>query len=578
DIAHDRVRQVARASISPEEAAELHERLATTFELGIDPLRAAGHWREAGHPERAAQRFADAAARAAEALAFDRAVALYETALELGTWPAERLRELEVGLADALANAGRGAASAGHYLTAARGAGPVKALELRRRGTEELIRSGRLDEGRAVAAAALADAGLGFARSPLRALLGQRALLRIRGRRFRRRAVEEIAPRELARVDLCWSLSSGLGLMDPVQGAHFQVRSLLLALRAGEPYRVARGVAGEAAYAAAQGQAARARALLDEAARIVADLDNPHATGIVSLMSGLAGHLLGRFAQGIEHLDAASRVFRERCVGTVWELNAARQFSLECLYYLGELPRFRISAAEGLREANDRGSVYATTTLRTGLANAAWLLDDEPARARHEVAEAKSGWSSRGYHIQHWYSLFAETQIALYEGDGAAAHALVEGAWPLLRRSHLLMIEHTRLVAVHLRARAALAAAANGEGAPLAAARLKLARRCGEHLARSRGAWSRVFAGLVEGAAASLARDDAKALASYRRAAAAARLEGLSLFAAAAELAAAELSADGAAAAAARHWMSERGAKNPRALTRMLAAGARAVG
>src|SRR5206468_5458969 len=111
DIAHDRVRQVARASISPEEAKELHERLAATFEFGIDPLRAAGHWREAGHPQRAAQRFADAAARAAEALAFDRAVALFETALELGAWPDERRRELEVGLADALANAGRGAAA-----------------------------------------------------------------------------------------------------------------------------------------------------------------------------------------------------------------------------------------------------------------------------------------------------------------------------------------------------------------------------------------------------------------------------------------------------------------------------------
>jgi hypothetical protein len=574
DIAHDRVRQVARASISPEEARELHERFATTFEFGIDPLRAAGHWREAGHPERAAQRFADAAARAAEALAFDRAVALYETALELGTWPDERLRELEVGLADALANAGRGAASARHYLAAARGAGPVKGLELRRRGTEELIRSGRLDEGRAVAAEALADAGLGFARAPLRALLAQRALLRVRGRRFRSRAVEEIAPRDLARVDLCWSLSSGLGLMDPVQGAHFQVRSLLLALRAGEPYRVARGVAGEAAYAAAQGQAGRSRALLGEAGRIAAGLGNPHATGIVSLMSGLAGHLLGRFAQGIEHLDAASRVFRERCVGTVWELNAARQFSLECLYYLGELPRFRAAAAEALREARDWGSVYATTTFRTGLANTQWLLDDDPARARAEVAEAKGGWSSRGYHIQHWYSLFAETQIALYQGEGEAAHALMEEAWPLLRRSHLLLLEHTRIVAVHLRARAALAAAASHGESGASPARLALARRGAKRLARARAGWSGVFAGLVEGGAASLAGDAAAALAAYRRAATAAREEGLTLFAAAAELAAADLGGDPAARDAALRWMSERGAKNPRALTRMLIPGA----
>ena len=468
-----------------------------------------------------------------------------------------------MGLGDALANAGHGAAAAGRYLEAARGAGLGQALELRRRGTEELIRSGRLDEGRVVAAEALADAGLGFARAPLRALLGQRALLRLRGRRFQRRAVEEIAPRDLARVDLCWSLSSGLGLMDPVQGAHFQVRSLLLALRAGEPYRVARGIAGEAAYAAAQGQAERSRAHHDEAGRLAATLDSPHETGIVSLMSGLAGHLLGRFAPGIEHLDAASRIFREQCVGTVWELNAARQFSLECLYYLGELPRFRASAGEGLREATDRGSVYATTTLRTGLANATWLLDDDPARARAEVAEAKGGWSSRGYHIQHWYTLCAETQIALYEGDGATAHALMEEAWPLLRRSHLLLLEHTRLVALHLRARAALAAAAG----PRAPASLALARACLQKLARARSGWGRIFAALVDGGVASLAGDPAAAAASYRRADAAAREDGLLLFAAAAGLAAAELDGDAGARDAALRWMSERGVK-PRAPSR----------
>lgn len=102
---------------------------------------------------------------------------------------------------------------------------------------------------------ALADAGMSFAKSPVRALIAERAALFLRGRRFKRRSAEEIAPRELARADLCWSISSGLGLMDPVQGAHFQARSLRLALSAGEPYRVSRGIAGEAAYAAAQGNA-----------------------------------------------------------------------------------------------------------------------------------------------------------------------------------------------------------------------------------------------------------------------------------------------------------------------------------
>ena len=60
-------------------------------------------------------------------------------------------------------------------------------------------------------------------------------------------------------------------------------------------------------------------------------------------------------------------------------MNAVRHFTLECFYYLGALERFRTEAAEGLKEAHDRGSVYAATTLRIGLANAVWLLGDDPA-------------------------------------------------------------------------------------------------------------------------------------------------------------------------------------------------------
>ena len=309
DFTHDRIRLVARQSTSTGEARTLHGELAEAFEDAGSILRAGVHWREAGYPDRAAVHFAAAARRAAEALAFDRAAAQYRDALALGTWSEEQRRELLVGLGDALANAGHGAEAAAHYLTAARAAGPAQAMDLRRRGAEELIRSGRLDEGREVAAEALAAAGLAFAKSPVRALLVQRAALFLRGRRFRARSAEEIAPRDLARADLCWSISSGLGLMDPVQGAHFQARSLLQALRAGEPSRISRGIAGEAAYAAAQGNDRRAQRLLAEAAAIAAKLDHPHATGIVALMGGLSAHLGGRFAPALEHLAAAEESF-----------------------------------------------------------------------------------------------------------------------------------------------------------------------------------------------------------------------------------------------------------------------------
>src|SRR6185369_762077 len=105
-----RIRQVVRISTSLSEAKELHQQLAVAFEKILDPLRAASHWREAGHPEKAARHFADAADRAAAALALDRAVEHYHAALDLGreSWPDEKRRALTLGLADALANTGRG--------------------------------------------------------------------------------------------------------------------------------------------------------------------------------------------------------------------------------------------------------------------------------------------------------------------------------------------------------------------------------------------------------------------------------------------------------------------------------------
>jgi hypothetical protein len=571
DIAHDRIRHVARALAPAEEAADLHRRFAEAFEDDGELLRAAGHWREAGHKDRAAGHFAAAAQRAAAALAFDQAVQHFEAALEMGQWGAEKRRDLLVGLADALANAGRGVRAATHYLAGAEGADAKASLRLRRRGAEELLRNGRLDEGCAVAAQALAEVGLGFSRAPVRALVQQRVALRLRGLRFRQRDADAVAPLELSRIDLCWALSSGLGLMDPVQGAHFQVRSLLLALRAGEPHRIARGIAGEAAYAAAQGQVRRAERLLAEAFQLAARTKDPHAQGTVSLTSGMASHLLGRFRAGVEQLEKATKVFHDGCVGTSWELNAARHFTLECLYYLGELPKFRVLAVEGVREARDRGSVYAATTLRTGLANAVWLMEDDPRRALRETDESMAGWSSRGYHIQHWYALIARTQAELYLGDGEAAHARCEHGWRDLHASSLLRMQHTRIVAVHLRARAALLAAAGRTG-PARDACLALAERAARRLAREAG-WAHPLAALTRAGIHHARGDEAHCRQWLLRASAEASAHGLAMFKGAADLAAAALAGRPDEAGVREAWSRDLGIQAPAAFARMLAPG-----
>jgi uncharacterized protein len=77
-------------------------------------------------------------------------------------------------------------------------------------------------------------------RAAIPALLGRKAWLRVRGLGFRQRAAASIVPAELRRVDVAWSVTIGLAFVDTMRSAETQSRHILLALRSGEPYRVAR--------------------------------------------------------------------------------------------------------------------------------------------------------------------------------------------------------------------------------------------------------------------------------------------------------------------------------------------------
>ena len=256
DIAHDRIRQVARASTSAAEARELHAQLAEAFEDGGNSLRAAGHWREAATPT--APRCTSRRPRSGPRRRWPSTARSSTTGprSRSATGRSERGASCWWGSADALVQR-RARARRRRRTTsaAARSAGPAQALDLRRRGAEELLRSGRLDEGRAVAAR-----GAGRRRARLRALAGARAGLAARaccasrGLRFRRRTRRgDRAARAGARRPLLVALVGARAHGSGAGGALPGRAACVLALRAGEPYRVARGIAGEAAYAAAQG-------------------------------------------------------------------------------------------------------------------------------------------------------------------------------------------------------------------------------------------------------------------------------------------------------------------------------------
>ena len=250
---HDRVREAVVAHIPPTALEGHHRSLAQVLESSgrADPEVLAIHFHRSRQHERAGMYYAQAAAQAAEALAFDRAAKLYRLALELRPGDDAPARRLRVGLADALANAGRGPEAAREYLAAAAGATVAETFELRRRAAMQFLITGHLDEGHAQLSAVLKAVGMTLPATPRRAIVSlilNRIKIRLRGLHFRPRDASQVSAEDLTRIEVCWTAASGLGIIDPIRAADFQARNLLLALRAGEPYRIGRAICLEASY------------------------------------------------------------------------------------------------------------------------------------------------------------------------------------------------------------------------------------------------------------------------------------------------------------------------------------------
>jgi hypothetical protein len=399
---------------------EHHRRLALVLEASgcSDPEALAVHFQEAGEPGHAGTYYALAAAQATEALAFDRAAKLYRRALELQAPRGVEGFRLRARLADARANAGRGAEAAREYLRAADPAPEAEALDLRRRAALQLLSSGHVDDGLATLRTVLRAAGMKMPPTPRRALCSlawQRLRLRGRGLGFRRRDLREIDAGELRRLENCRSAAVGLSMVDPLQGAYFQTRYLLRALRAGEPRHLVQALALEAAHAATGGCFSRRRtdALLCAADTLAQELGEPYPVAMVTLARGIADALEGRWQSARALCDQAEGTFRTHCTGVMWELSTAHRFALWPLMFLGEVAEMGRRLPALIKEARERNDLYAVTNLSLVIGTFVRLADDEPERAGRELRQVMGEWSEEGFHVQHMNCLFDEVQMDL---------------------------------------------------------------------------------------------------------------------------------------------------------------------
>jgi serine/threonine protein kinase/energy-coupling factor transporter ATP-binding protein EcfA2 len=464
---HDRVRETELAALSDEERRAGHERLARALEaVGADVAALYLHHREAGNAARARHFAVLAAQQATEALAFEHAIGLYRSALELCEDEDER-RRLRVMLGHALANAGRGPDAAEAFFSALEGAPPEEALELRRLGAEQLLRAGKFAEGMEAARSVLAQVGMAMPTSEWRAIasfLWSRLRVRLRGLGFRERAPDEIPRATLQRIDVCWSMAGVLAVADTLGGAPFQAKHLLSALSAGEPFRVARALALESGLLAAAGDKSERRALAvaERANQLARRLQHPYALAWARGGSGVVAALNGRWRDGFTACDESEQIFRGQCGGIAWELATMQLFTLSTLFYLGRMEELSRRVATGLREAEERGDAYLAQCHRTAPGVMSWLAAGDLAGAREQVQAPAN--PSR-FHVEHCWRLIADGMVDLYAGE--PAYQKVVERWPLVKTT-IARVQLLRIEARLTRGRAALVAGGVAEARQLA--------------------------------------------------------------------------------------------------------------
>jgi serine/threonine protein kinase len=581
---HDRIRETFVAHLTPAALAGHHLQLGLALEESgsADAEAMAIHFHGGGDRARAATHAIAGAERSVAALAFDGAARLYRLALECGGG-APDAAHLRIKLGNALALAGRVRESAEQYLAALPGVDATEGIDLRRRAGEQYLLGGYVQDGLGLLKSTLADMGMTLPATTTRAFVAlvlRQIYLRIRGIGFRARPQSEIPRFELQRLDMCHAVCRGLGFTDSIRAIELQTRHLLLALKAGDVYRVARALTFSAT---ADGLRARTRPraerLLRRASELAAQVRSPHALGLVHSTSGFVNIAAGRWQRGIDELGRAEAVFREELAGDTMPYETVLSFvyKLEALFFAGQLKEYFRAIPAYLAECQGRGDIFAEASMRLRSSHRRCFVDDDVEGAARDLDAAAAAWGAETHYLSRGNHLYRQVELAQYSGEFDRAWQLITERWHLLEPLRLFRFELMMTMAFERRAYCAMAMAAtaaqrNESAEPF----LKAAERDARNLERWNTSWGPFAAHLVRAGVAAHRGERARAIERLTIAETAFTREGMALHRIVTRWRRGSLIGGDAGRALvqeSRDWLIEQGVKNPDRLSRVYAPG-----
>ncbi|MDB4943992.1 MAG: ATPase/protein kinase family protein [Labilithrix sp.] len=465
ETAHDRVRETVAHSLGDVRRKARHVSIARALAAELPTFDADAvfsHYVAADDDESARGVVLAAAEAAAHSLAFLRAAALYREAIRLRAGPLDVLHR---ALGDALANAERLGDAADAYLAGAAHASAGDSLELRRLAAEDYLKSGRDARGLAVLRTVLEEVDLAYPKSNERALtslLWHETKLRVAPLRQRLRGPRSMRSPDLARIDVAFSAATGLSLSDPLRGADYAARGLLLALEAGEPVRLCRALALAAGNSAVRGEPGRGRAedLVRAAERIAREIEEPRPRALALLAAGTVHFFLGEWRSARSDLERADRVLRESCRAVSWELSNTQSWTCNVLILSGQLREAARRLPAFMADARGREDLFAMSHLvyPTSISH---IIDDDVSSAA-EVAGSFGSYDVSGWSAGHWGGFIGVCSVDRYRGDGPGAWRRVGASLPTLEKSMMWRSAMVRVFTTYEVGLSALAAASAG--------------------------------------------------------------------------------------------------------------------
>ncbi len=410
---HDRIRETV-VSLLPESRCELwHRRFSEAMERQAEPdlIALTEHYLGAKEYAKAGKRAIEVASQAVRTLAFGKAVEMFRVAVEHADVSDSHRIELRIALAEALANGMRCAEAGREYLDISQHVGPVERGELRRRGAEQLLFSGHIDEGMAVLKEAFEDSGVDYA-----ALLQHNpfeTLRELEATGYKYTIRSDIDPAELRRLDVMWAAGHGMTQIREAEGMVFLTAYAVKALEVGELPHVVRALAFMSIYSSTFGK--EGNLALVRLKELSAKRSDPTISAWLHMALENDAFWFGRFSESIAEFERAESVLMQECTGVARELSSARFVVALAFYYLYDMDSMWSVCTRWLGEARETENIHLTANFIGSMDR--WIVVDKPDLARREIKELLAQLPEEDGAVAVLIGSMLLTRCESYQGD-----------------------------------------------------------------------------------------------------------------------------------------------------------------